>query len=146
MTKEEKQLLLKDLASRLPYIVICKGINRFFDIDKDKYMVDREVVGPLTNIEYDYCILCLTQKCKLSTVKPYLRPMLSMTDEEYVEYRKAGELDTLDSAEALKQKAAGKRYISSWYRGTDWLLEHHFDYRGLIEKGLALEAPKDMYN
>ena len=27
----------------------------------------------------------------------------------------------------------------------DWLLEHHFDYRGLIEKGLALEAPEDMY-
>ena len=27
----------------------------------------------------------------------------------------------------------------------DWLNAHHFDYRGLIEKGLALEAPKDMY-
>ena len=27
----------------------------------------------------------------------------------------------------------------------DWLLKHHFDYRGLIEKGLALEAPKGIY-
>ena len=29
---------------------------------------------------------------------------------------------------------------------TDWLNKHHFDYRGLIEKGLALEAPEGMYN
>jgi hypothetical protein len=28
----------------------------------------------------------------------------------------------------------------------DWLNVHHFDYRGLIPMGLALEAPKDMYN
>jgi hypothetical protein len=27
----------------------------------------------------------------------------------------------------------------------DWLNAHHFDYRGLIEKGLALEAPEGMY-
>ena len=31
------------------------------------------------------------------------------------------------------------------YSTIDWLNEHHFDYRGLIEKGLALEAPEDMY-
>ena len=28
----------------------------------------------------------------------------------------------------------------------DWFLEHHFDHRGLIEKGLAIEAPEGMYN
>jgi len=147
MTKNEKQLLIKDLSARLPYGVICKGINLDLDVtkDEDEY-VNREVSGPLTKIGYDHCTLGITKECELSTIRSYLRPMSSMTDEEYKEYRKAGEGDTLDSAKALRLKAEGKCYISSWYRGADWLNAHHFDYRGLIGKGLALEAPKDMYN
>ena len=56
--------------------------------------------------------------------KPYLRPMPSMTEEELAEYN---------------------RFELSDFRRIDWLNAHHFDYRGLIEKGLALEMPKDMY-
>ena len=60
--------------------------------------------------------------------KPYLRPISSMTKEEEEEmkgYTLAG---------------------GGWRRsGFDWLNAHHFDYRGLILIGLALEAPKDMY-
>lgn len=56
--------------------------------------------------------------------KPYLRPMSSMTEEELAEYN---------------------RFELSDFRRIDWLNAHHFDYRGLIEKGLALEMPKDMY-
>ena len=56
--------------------------------------------------------------------KPYLRPMSSMTEEELAEYN---------------------RLELSDFRRIDWLNAHHFDYRGLIEKGLALEMPKDMY-
>ena len=56
--------------------------------------------------------------------KPYLRPMSSMTEEEEKEYHDARS-DYYDDL------------------GTyDWLNAHHFDYRGLIEKGLALEAPE----
>ena len=58
--------------------------------------------------------------------KPYLRPMSSMTEEETDEY------DRLVMCNA------------SWVVD-DWLLAHHFDFRGLIKKGLALEAPKGMY-
>ncbi len=60
-------------------------------------------------------------------VNPYLRPMSSMTEEEKKDYEGT---------------------CSDWYETLetyDWLLEHHFDYRGLIEKGLALEAPEGMY-
>ena len=56
--------------------------------------------------------------------KPYLRPMSSMTEEELAEYN---------------------RFELSDFRRIDWLNARHFDYRGLIEKGLALEMPKDMY-
>ena len=61
---------------------------------------------------------------------PYLRPLSSMTEEEKEEYQAFFNYDGVEYPE---------EYI-------DWLNKHHFDYRGLIEKGLALEAPKDMYN
>lgn len=61
--------------------------------------------------------------------KPYLRPMSSMTEEEKIYYQAFFNYDGVEYPE---------EYI-------DWLNKHHFDYRGLIEKGLALEAPEGMY-
>lgn len=66
--------------------------------------------------------------------KPYLRPMSSMTEEEEDEYQECGNKDI---AEAYIHLVPNNRI--------DWLNAHHFDYRGLIEKGLALEAKKEMY-
>lgn len=63
----------------------------------------------------------------LDPPKPYLRPMSSMTEEEKEGYNNARS-DYYDDLETY-----------------DWFNEHHFDYRGLIEKGLALEAPDNMY-
>lgn len=63
--------------------------------------------------------------------KPYLRPMSSMTEEEKNEH--FGRTMTIDIVQTSKEVI-------------EWLLERHFDYRGLIEKGLALEAPEGMYN
>ena len=61
--------------------------------------------------------------------KPYLRSMSSMTEKEKIDYRAFFNYDGVEYPE---------EYI-------DWLNAHHFDYRNLIEKGLALEAPEDMY-
>lgn len=61
--------------------------------------------------------------------KPYLRPMSSMTDEE----------------RAKKDELFGSYILDNNPAYIDWLNAHHFDYRGLIEKGLALEAPEEMY-
>ena len=63
---------------------------------------------------------------------PYLRPMSSMTEEERIEY-----IEITHSQNWLIINNADK-YV-------DWLNSHHFDYRGLIDKGLALEAPEGMY-
>ena len=60
---------------------------------------------------------------------PYLRPLSSMTEEEEKEYENCFQSDDTTAATLL----------------VDFYNKHHFDYRGLIEKGLALEAPKDMY-
>jgi len=62
----------------------------------------------------------VTSKQKLVDIKPYLRPMSSMTEEEEDELC---ELFTLSDCSAI-----------------DWLNAHHFDYRGLIQKGLALST------
>ena len=110
MTQEEKQLLLKDLCARLPYGVKVKNVKNNFDINNFNH--NAEEIKFLIE-EYN--------------IKPYLRPLSSMTEEEKKE---SGELY--------------KRNTGMW-DDLDWLNAHHFDYRGLIEKGLALEAPEDMY-
>ena len=72
-------------------------------------------------------------------VKPYLRPLSSMTKEEYEELRK---IDRYYGIAPLSE-------INDWepgYKSIDWLLRHHFDYRNLIEKGLAIEATEGMYD
>jgi hypothetical protein len=69
---------------------------------------------------------------------PYLRSMSSMTEEEEEEYHKT----MAWSGDILNEK------IGIWVptiNSSDYLIAHHFDYRGLIPKGLALEAPEGMY-
>ena len=133
MTKEEKQLLLKDLCARLPYGIIV----HIHDIDVDDY--DRQLIGEdLDFIELD------RRNCK-----PYLRPLSSMTEEEIKEFRKNSDFE---EREAYEVRANGENKIVILQADCDlsvteldWLNSHHFDYRGLIEKGLALEAPEGMY-
>lgn len=151
MTKEDKNLLVISLCAMLPYGVICKGINLDLDVIKDEY-VNREVVGPLTKIDYNYGTLGITKECELSTIKPYLRPMSSMTEEEKKEYIEYAGYNIEESVNGrhyeyyLKDLCGTQDNPSVNVSGIDWLNEHHFDYRDLIEKGLALEAPKDMYD
>lgn len=119
MTQEDKQLLLKDLCARLPYGVHigCKEGDVYGEI------ILWKITDSRINDLYDiYCC------------KPYLRPMSSMTEEEYKEYdsRRKHICDEYN------------RYCFDTVESIDWLNEHHFDYR-LIEKGLALEAPEGMY-
>ena len=113
MTQEEKELLLKDLCMRLPYH--CR--------------VFYEYVDDLDNKTYGYSLTlntwCIDEfNADKAVVKPYLRPMSSMTEEEKGEYQAFFNYDGVEYPE---------EYI-------DWLNAHHFDYRGLIEKGLALKA------
>ena len=71
-------------------------------------------------------------------VRPYLRPMLSMTEEEINEF-------ILISDTVLWLDSKRSTCILSLEQ-IDWLNTNHFDFRGLIEKGLAIEAPEGMYN
>lgn len=121
MNKEEKQLLLKDLCSRLPYGVIVS--IKEVDSDKEPWF------GELSCKDLD----CFIHDVVYESIKPYLRPMSSMTEEEITEYLSMCDKEDKDVLTTPR------------YSGVDWLLSHHFDFRGLIKKGLALEAPDDMY-
>lgn len=122
MTQEEKDLLVKDLCPRLPYGVVCQvddgaaGLNdgRKRDID-----LDPRVTENIWELIDKYCAL------------PYLRPMSSMTATEVLEY-----ISLKESIVA----SDGITYAFETYKSIDWLNAHHFDYRNLIEKGLAIDA------
>ena len=70
--------------------------------------------------------------------------MSSMTEEEEKEYSNAHVLDNCDELANIQKY--GNKYIQlARTHAHDYLVSHHFDYRGLIEMGLALEAPEGMY-
>lgn len=139
MTQEDKELLLKDLSARLLYGVKCTtksmwdGIYTIEGYRDNRFFLDCPVYD-----EGD-------DEWMIESIVPYLRPMSSMTEEEFAEYEKANDLDTLDSSETLREnmKAKHRVRISKWYHGADWLNAHHFDYRGLIKKGLAIAVTEE---
>lgn len=133
MTQEDKKLLLSDICARLPYGLMFALWNDYHK----KFCWAVQVSGvEYTNTKPIFVFDKPSyRKNGIETVKPYLRPMSSMTKEECEECMPL--FDVMDD-----------NYISheEWsYRAFDWLNAHHFDYRGLIEKGLALEAPEGIY-
>ena len=120
MTQEDKELLLTDLCARLPYDVYVHI----------RYKTGEPCYGKLTPRDIQWFI-----DSKIENIKPYLRPISSMTDDEKKEY------------DSKRKHICDEynRYCFDTIESIDWLNFHHFDYRGLIEKGLALEAPEDMY-
>lgn len=129
MTQEERQLLLKDLSARLPYGVKVSFKEQTCTIDtiaQDSSLLLKAEDGYVPNIEEGLFV-------DIENCKPFLRPMSSMTNEEYEEYYNI----------SYGIANIGSKY--KYYDLCDWLNTNHFDYRGLIDKGLAIEAPEGMY-
>lgn len=137
MTKEEKQLLLTDLCSRLPYHVMVHYHHQYNENGKD-VMYDEDRVFDYFEAEtIEHTLEEPEENWPDEYWKPYLRPMSSMTEVEELDY-------ILKRDSVLRITEKNHTCILS-IEEIDWLLAHHFDYRGLIEKGLAIEAPADMY-
>lgn len=138
MTQAEKQLLLKDLCARLAFgTVKCQVKVVSFNEEMDEHieLLDDEITFIEPGI-YNVYLYKEGTDVDISDIKPYLRPMSSMTEDEIEEY-----CDLQDRFLCSSQYP-----VTDAYEIFDWLDVHHFDYRGLIEKGLALEAPEDMYD
>lgn len=134
MTQKDKELLLKDISARFPYGVVLdidtvdwKAPQGHIQVKIDGYGFIFKDLSLIVNGSYYG-----------DNYKPYLRPMSSMTEEEKNEY-----LNTFKKSIIGTDEEDGRVWTVD---SIDWLNAHHFDYRGLIEKGLALEAPEGMYN
>ena len=120
MTQEHNELLLIDICARLPYkvkISIPELAN-----NKEQVETLNEIFNGKDNLYHvnDSGIL-------IEYIKPYLFPLSSMTNEQKHEYQYITERWMYDSSYSISDS-------------TDWLNKNHFDYRGLIESGLAIDA------
>ena len=147
MTQEQKYLVLKDLSARLPYGV--KGLVTFH-----KNMTEtREEVRIIDGKLYDRFAKYQNSWYDNVTIKPYLFPLSSMTEEQKEEYYSLADDVTLKRGEGsyfgikihcIKLGISDNPHEGVWddvdLDAIDWLNKNHFDYRGLIEKGLAIDV------
>lgn len=132
MTKQDKELLLRDLCARLPY-----GVK-----------IERTLYGAITLTER---LIESFRRGFDDILIPYLRPMSSMTNDEYKEMNDIigwhAEINYKYSVNDFEICLSPESDPTIWF-GTiieiqDWLNVHHFDYRGLIDKGLAIKVTRE---
>lgn len=122
MAQEDKELLIRDLCARLPY-----GIKASYYGAEE----ERETWDEIEGITLDGCVDIGQYSLPIERIKPYLFPLSSMTEEQKVIYG--------DLCYSVIQSLANNMQ-SELNELINWLNANHFDYRGLIEKGLAIDA------
>ena len=130
MTQEDKMLLIKDLSSRLPYAVHVQHTSGFSGTLHDISMHHK--YDKNDNIYDIICYIDLFRdggSIAIEQFKPYLFPFSSMTEKQKKEYQYITERWMYDSSYSISDSI-------------DWLNKNHFDYRGLIEKELAIDATR----
>lgn len=147
MTQEQKELLIKDLCARLPYRVKCLYTNtHIFSIigmDLEKY----SYILITNNNGFRIC------ENELKNIKPYLFPLSSMTEEQKRDYYSLADDVTIKPGQGsyfgikihcIKLGISDNPHEGVWddvdLDAIDWLNKNHFDYRGLIPLGLAIDA------
>lgn len=144
MTQENKELLLKVICAMLPYGIKAQVTG--WDEEKGEVKVPLKIYSINTDgyvyfetNDYDVNYLPI-EACRL-----YFRLMSSMTKEEKEELRQEQIKDEQLFADCIKNHPEMRGLIIPHF-AADWCNKNMFDYRGLIPKGLALEAPEGMYN
>ncbi len=154
MTQQDKELLLEDLCARLLY-----GVNGLAYIVGEPCNTNTNIVGIInksivTNYESPMPSL-IDLDSKYITFKPYLRPMSSMTDDEMdrlfdiLQIDKDGKDEDwikINDVYGIKFFFPTGKWIEDVAEAYAYLYSIHIDFRGLIRKGLAIEAPEGMYD
>ena len=124
MTQEHKELLLKDLCARLPY-----GVK--FMCNKNIYTTKGLDLIVADEGDWEYAVTAKgTAPIEIDFIKPYLLPLSSMTEEQKMFLKQQNWCIAISTSGT----------VATTIEGIDWLNKNHFDYRGLIEKGLAINA------
>lgn len=133
MTTEEKQLLVKDICARILFGLKCTTkSNSWQGVYLIRGYLDNKIF--LDCHEYNEG----DDEWLVQNIIPYLRPMSSMTEEEKSWYESL--------RNALTYQENGEYDLDDFNELNDFLNRRKLDRYGLIEKGLALEAPEGMYN
>lgn len=145
MTQEDKELLLKDLCARLPYKVeVLLDLERQFDGGSTCTLTSIKLgETPIFNVDVTL------HDCSIEEIRPYLRPMSSMTEEENAIFDNISNKDR-----GFEEDEDGWTRCDSIHtkwgvcpdgcaKLLDYLNSIHIDYRGLIEKGLAIEVTEE---
>lgn len=135
MTQEEKELLLKDLSARLPYNVKLRKYDSL-----NNYVNN---CGDTTDDTLDAKLLYDIFERQYLGFRPYLRPISSMTEDERNELKEISSADYItdkyiDFGEFISEGSPIDFSVIAAVM--DWLIAGHFDFRGLIEKGLAIDC------
>ena len=118
MTQKEKELLLKDLCARLPY-----GVKVRYSSPKEFVTCTLHSINPVYNNADLWSKSACFSPVSIRKIKPYLFPLSSMTEEQQI-----------DLTKFVANDISGENIVYDWYN------KNHFDYRGLIPKGLANDA------
>jgi len=165
MTEGEKQLLLQDLSARLPYGVQVEiqgfhsGVLR--GIDGDTVSTDRGINYPLKYVKsYLRPMSSMTEEEVKDLLKIHIRTKYGEDSDYYknlIRIEKISKRDnnswsvwivfknSYDKCISTTCFIIGRITFETTINEIDWLNAHHFDFRRLIKKGLAIEAPKGMY-
>ena len=134
MTQEDKEIILKDICSRLPYgVKVSVDNTTWCDFDGS---TPKQIT-----IDNSYRLLL---GVKLGYVKPYLYPLSSMTEEQKDEYTYI--VNYIDSNDTDNWKEGEFIYVDQFTQLMHFYHINHLDYRGLIQQGLAIDATdKNIY-
>ncbi len=132
MTQKNKELLTKDLCTRLPYDVKVLYDNKVYNID-------------YVSCTYEEIKLndCFNYTLNISVVKPYLFPLSSMTKEQLFEVQEILGKNEIEIEDGFLSIIDSDRNTISYLEILallEWFYKNHFDINGLIEKGLAIDA------
>lgn len=152
MKNIDKELLRTDLSNRLPYKTYC-ALCGCSPKEKEEGFIGKYL---LVNITADdrykdyegFPCLCtfegLSTPMDLCEVKPYLRRLDSITEEERQEVEMLlTAVPNPPKNEEINNKGFDKIFEAAIIGAglvTDWLDLNHFDYRGLIDKDMAIEV------
>lgn len=153
MTYQDKDFLLKDLCARLPY-----GVKALYHHKKRLETDYKDIIITLKYYVRDYVFMGESKDAlndieatfleaseeqiknghPNNSFKPYLRPMSSMTEEEVLEFAAFHCLNDKHPIVLLQMCN-----LSNVINMFDWLNRRHFDYQGLIDKGLAIAVTEE---
>lgn len=149
MKKQEKiNSIKRDLCPRIPYGVKVRYKNEVYDmvgVTNDKAIIVKPLMSELKGVE-------------LTEIKPYLRPIgtITYTEKEWLrrhlwfgypsdDYDKHSHRGIEIKECFLDNEEHAEYDFQGFYEVESWLNEHHIDYRGMIDKKLAVRANDEIY-